>query len=74
MASRWDEMTVADLRKYAREHGITLSAGINKQGIIERITGHEDGQQQRAVPEAGSPQPAEQEAAPAPEAATPPAE
>ena len=45
MASRWDEMTVAELRKYAREHGITLSAGINKQGIIDRIAEYENAEQ-----------------------------
>ncbi len=37
MTAGWEDMTVAELRKYARDHGITLSAGINKQGIIERI-------------------------------------
>ena len=45
MATRWEEMTVSDLRKYAREHRIPLSAGINKQGIIERLTEYEQGQQ-----------------------------
>ena len=44
MASVWDDMTVAELRKYAREHGITLSAGINKQGILDRIAEHEQSQ------------------------------
>ena len=43
MASVWDDMTVAELRKYAREHGITLSAGINKQGILDRIADGGDG-------------------------------
>ncbi len=62
MASTWDDMTVAELRKYAREHGITLSAGINKQGIVERIESFEGAQQQITMPE-----PAEE--APAPEAA-----
>ena len=61
MASRWDDMTVAELRKYAREHGITLSAGINKQGIVERITSHEEGQENQVSPEA---EPAPTEAAP----------
>ena len=30
-------MTVIDLRKVARENGVTLSAGISKQGIVERL-------------------------------------
>ena len=37
MTGDWEQMTVAELRNYAREHHIKLSAGINKQGIIERI-------------------------------------
>ena len=55
MTSRWDEMTVAELRKYAREHGITLSAGINKQGIIERITSYESSPEQLSMPETSAP-------------------
>ena len=30
-------MTVIELRKVARENGVTLSAGISKQGIVERL-------------------------------------
>ena len=44
MAIRWEEMTVAELRKYARDNGIPLSAGINKQGIIERVSAFADQQ------------------------------
>ena len=50
MAKRLDEMTVAELRAYAREHHITLSAGLNKQGIIDRITSCEGEQQQIELP------------------------
>ena len=32
-------MTVIQLRKFAREHGIKLSAGINKEGIVDRLSG-----------------------------------
>ncbi len=31
-------MTVVQLRKIAREHGVKLSAGIDKDGIVERLT------------------------------------
>ena len=58
MATRWEEMTVSDLRKYAREHRIPLSAGINKQGIIERLTEYEQGQQ--SLLDAAEPAPAAQ--------------
>ena len=56
MSVRWEDMTVAELRQYAREHGITLSAGINKQGIVERITAYEGEQVQMDVP-AAEPEP-----------------
>ena len=37
MSERFEDMTVLDLRKYAREHHIQLPAGINKQGIVEKL-------------------------------------
>jgi len=33
----FEAMTVVELRKLAREKGVTLSAGISKQGIVERL-------------------------------------
>ena len=33
----FESMTVVELRKVARENGVTLSAGISKQGIVERL-------------------------------------
>lgn len=33
----FESMTVVELRKIAREKGVTLSAGISKQGIVERL-------------------------------------
>ena len=33
----FESMTVVDLRKIARENGVTLSAGISKQGIVDRL-------------------------------------
>ena len=33
----FESMTVIELRKVARENGVTLSAGISKQGIIDRL-------------------------------------
>ena len=33
----FEAMTVVDLRQIARENGIKLSAGISKQGIVERL-------------------------------------
>ena len=33
----FEAMTVVELRKVARENGVTLSAGISKQGIVERL-------------------------------------
>lgn len=48
-------MTVIELRKIARENGVTLSAGISKQGIVDRLC-------EKLVPAA----PAEKAAEPAP--------
>lgn len=54
----FEKMTVIDLRKVARENGVTLSAGISKQGIIDRLC-------EKLVAEAPSEKPAApQEAAP----------
>lgn len=50
----FEKMTVVDLRKVARENGVTLSAGISKQGIVDRLC-------EKLVSEA----PAEKPAAPA---------
>ena len=67
MGEQFESMTVIELRNYAREHHIPLPAGINKQGIIEKLkaasedsteTENESG----SVPPA---QPAAQPAAPA---------
>ena len=33
----FEAMTVVDLRQIARENGVKLSAGISKQGIVERL-------------------------------------
>ena len=33
----FEAMTVVELRKVARENSVTLSAGISKQGIVERL-------------------------------------
>ena len=30
-------MTVVELRKYAKEHGVTLGAGLNKSDIIQKL-------------------------------------
>lgn len=54
----FEKMTVIDLRKVARENGVTLSAGISKQGIVDRLC-------EKLVPEAPAEKPAApQEAAP----------
>ena len=37
MSEQFETMTVVELREYAREHHIPLPAGINKQGIIDRL-------------------------------------
>ena len=37
MSEQFDNMTVAELRAYAREHHISLPTGINKQGIIDKL-------------------------------------
>ena len=67
MGEQFESMTVIELRNYAREHHIPLPAGVNKQGIIEKLkaasedsteTENESG----SVPPA---QPAAQPAAPA---------
>ncbi len=38
MTEQFDEMTVIALRKFAKENGIKLPAGLDKQGIIDKIT------------------------------------
>lgn len=68
MATRWENMTVAELRKYAREHKIPLSAGINKQGIVERLMQSEEAPQMALEASAAEqPAPADQPAEPAEE-------
>ncbi len=47
----FSSMTVIELRKYAREHGVTLSAGINKEGIIARLQEAEEGSPSASAPE-----------------------
>ena len=42
MSNAFENMTVVELRAYAREHHIPLAAGINKQGIIEKILSSEN--------------------------------
>ena len=37
MSEQFENMTVVELRNYAREHQIPLPAGINKQGIIDKL-------------------------------------
>ncbi|MBQ9408551.1 MAG: hypothetical protein IJU28_04065, partial [Clostridia bacterium] len=44
-----EAMTVIELRKLARENSVTLSAGISKQGIVERLLGALDGEAQAAA-------------------------
>ncbi|MBQ8080776.1 MAG: hypothetical protein IJ240_02630 [Clostridia bacterium] len=39
MSEQLDNLTVIELRRLAREKGITLPAGINKQGIVDRLRG-----------------------------------
>lgn len=34
----FEQMTVLELRKYAREHAIRLPAGIDKKGIVDKLT------------------------------------
>ena len=49
-------MTVVELRKYAKDHGIPLSAGINKAEIIARLEAEEDdGEQQTILPDEPAP-------------------
>ena len=37
MSEQFEQMTVLELRKAAKEMGVKLSAGISKQGIVERL-------------------------------------
>lgn len=68
-------MTVLELRKLAKEKGVKLSAGISKNGIIERISAaleSESAPEARpASKESPAPAQAEEVAKPAPEAAAP---
>lgn len=38
MSERYEDMTVLELRKAAKEMGVKLGAGISKQGIVEKLT------------------------------------
>lgn len=53
MSERFETMTVIELRDYAREHHIPLPAGINKQGIIEKLKASV--QQEAAAEDGGRP-------------------
>jgi hypothetical protein len=64
MSERFETMTVIELRDYAREHHIPLPAGINKQGIIDKLKASV--QPEAAAEESGTP--AEEPKAPAPAA------
>ncbi|MGN0763504.1 MAG: transcription termination factor Rho [Aristaeellaceae bacterium] len=61
--------TVVELRKMAKEHGVTLGAGVNKESIIAKLT-NALGPMEATPEETPAPQEA-QEASPAPEAAAP---
>ena len=63
MSEQFETMTVVELREYAREHHIPLPAGINKQGIIERL---KEVSRQESVKESAEPAPEERAPAPAP--------
>ena len=64
MSERFETMTVIELRDYAREHHIPLPAGINKQGIIDKLKASV--QPEAAAEESGTP--AKEPQAPAPAA------
>ena len=64
MSEQFESMSVIELRQKARELGVKLGAGINKQGIIEKLT------QAVSKSEPAAPAPAEQPEAPAEEQPT----
>lgn len=49
MKDMFEAMTVADLRKYAKEHGVKLPAGIDKKGIIEKLCNETETAPQQTV-------------------------
>ncbi|NLD82832.1 MAG: transcription termination factor Rho [Clostridiales bacterium] len=51
MSEKYENMSVVELRKAAKEMGVRLGAGINKQGIIEKLLAAEPEQMQPAAPE-----------------------
>lgn len=51
----FEAMTVVELRKVARENSVTLSAGISKQGIVERLCAALVKPEEEAAPEAEKP-------------------
>ena len=61
MSEQFESMSVIELRQKARELGVKLGAGINKQGIIEKLT------QAVSKLEPAAPAPAEQPETPAEE-------
>ena len=67
MGEQFENMTVIELRNYAREHHIPLPAGVNKQGIIERLkaASEENGEPENESGSVSSAQPDPQPAAPA---------
>ena len=61
----FEAMTVVELRKVARENGVTLSAGISKQGIVERLCAALVKPEEDAAAEAETEETEGEEAAPA---------
>ena len=62
----FSEMSVVDLRKYAKEHGIVLGAGLNKAGIIAKLEAADQDEEMPSPAPAPAPTP---EPVPAPVAA-----
>ena len=77
----YESMTVIDLRKFAKENGVVLGAGLNKAAIIEKLQAALDGEDEPEQPQelyeeadAAAEAPEPQPAAPAAEESAAPAE
>ena len=50
MNESFDSLSVIELRKIAKEKGIKLGAGINKQGIIDKLKAAQEAEEPTAAP------------------------
>ena len=67
MSENYESMTVLELRRVAKEMGVTLGGGISKQGIVEKLRAASAKNEDTAQAPAPAPKIEEAEASPAPQ-------